>query len=168
MQQQVQQSIQRAMNLCQQTLQELQMVSQQVQSTSNYAYASQASTTSPGMNQYTPSYGSYGSYAGGYQGGYSSGAVNNVMAADRYVDQQESMPSYHNYNTQTPSYSASQSVNYTSQVNPSAVQSVMSADRYASQDGSMMQGMQNPQGTQGYGYSGVNAVMQADRTNIAY
>lgn len=123
MQQNITQQLQHTMNLCQQVVQELQQINQAVQSTGFTAgYQSGATAGNQG-------YGAPSQFSGG------SSSIQAVMQADRQVDRQESTPSYRNYNTQTPAYSPSQSVNYNSQVNPAGIQAVMQADRFAADDG---------------------------------
>jgi|GEM_PF-4973682 len=173
MQQQISQQLQRvnqlcaeAANLCQQAMREVQGVQQGVQSTATYNYQSSTS--------YQPSNSEYQSSGYGYSGGGSAA----VMNADRQANLDENTPSYRNYNTQTPTYRPTQSLNYTSSVNSSAMQSVMAADRNSS-SGASAAAYGTPAMTSSYGggagmqqsgsyqnagaMRGVNSVMQADQ-----
>ncbi len=181
MQQQISQQLQRvnqlcaeAANLCQQAMREVQGIQQSVPGTAAYSYQSNSS--------YQPSYSGYQPSGYGFSGG-----VSTVMNADRQASLDENTPSYRNYNTQAPVYRPTQSVNFTSSVNPSAIQSVMAADRNSSPTGVGSQALGSSYGTPpsvtpSYGsgigmqvsgsyqnpgtYRGVNAVMQADQQSV--
>lgn len=178
--QHVQQMTANAISLSQQVIQDLQQISQTVQNAT--VFATQAGTQAGGASWNAPQWSggysaSFGQQPGaGYSGGGYSASVSAVMGADRAYAQ-SNQPSYRNYNAQTPAYSSSQSIHYTSSVNPRSVQSVMAADRqsgvtqsYRGAFGAGAQAQtQTPAQAGGYGmapqgaHPGVQAVMQADR-----
>ncbi len=169
MQQQMHQQLQRMNQMCMQAASLSQQLAHEIQQfQQSFASTSYGNQTGYGATGSYPSSFS-GSGLGGGQDSYSQ-----IMNADRQNMQEENTPSYRNYNMQTPSYSPSQSMNYTSQVNSNAMQSVMNADRQANSMGASSypqgnglsggMGYQNSYGGQmDASYQNVSSIMQADR-----